>query len=270
MKIIGILNANSDSFFEASRTPDPIEAGDRVVKMIEDGADYVDVGAVSTRPGAEKVSAEEELHRLHPVLTQISTKIGFKGIYARLIVDAMHPEAVIAALNYGVRFFNLYGGIYNHEQAVMLREQLCHVIVYPSHEEKWALPPMKGRLAFFRQQIEHASGVFMQKTHLILDPGIGFGLDAEGSVELAMNFWRFRSFGHPLAIGVSRKRHLGTLVATSAELPPPEARLEAGLAETLMVVNQGAEYVRTHDVLPTWRFFTAWERLRQSKKRRPT
>ena len=260
--IIGILNITPDSFSDGGRYVEAEAAGTYALQMQAQGADLIDVGAVSTRPSAAPVREDEELRRLAPMLDHLCQLVDPN----MLSVDAHSTAAAQLALARGVRILNLYGGFMaDSELPRLLATQGGRAIIYPSHLSCHAQPAMIGREKFFVEQITLAEKAGLRREQLILDPGMGLGLGYAGCLELLRNFYLFTRFSCPLAIGVSRKQHLAKLGGAEYAERDSEMRVEAGLAAAAIAVERGATYVRTHDVRATKQFFTAFDTLRAAR-----
>jgi dihydropteroate synthase len=247
------LNVTPDSFSDGGEFVDPEQAAHRVQQMLVEGADVIDVGAVSTRPGSVVVSASEEVRRLRPILSRLDPSC--------VCIDASSDKAVEFARACGVIRFNLCGGL-----RPMLKDFLqgATVIVYPSHGSCLPGDPVVERNAFFAEQVRLARE--FEVGQLILDPGLGFGLSWSESVSVLRAYPSFRQFDCPLLVGVSRKNHLARLLGRDPKTTLFIQRIEAGLAASALAVLGGASYVRTHDVGQTRRFFDAMVALQQSEE----
>lgn len=262
--IMGVLNATPDSFSDGGCFYENVDAALRHTgRMIDEGADIIDIGGESTRPGASAVSEEEELRRILPIVRAIYKEWGSS---ARLSIDTCKGVVAEAALAEGASMVNCLGGMMWDPRIVGVVARFgCPIVVY--HIRGTPRTMMTGDLTyrdivediseFFRQAIALGEAGGVSRTQFLLDPGIGFGKTVAQNLELIRRLAEFRSFDLPIVVGVSRKAHLGTMLQRALGLPAvpgPLERLEAALAETAIAVRNGARIVRTHDVEPTRRF----------------
>ncbi len=252
------MNVTPDSFSDGGAYLDPKNAVVRATEMISEGADIIDIGAVSTKPGAVIVSSDEEMRRLAPVLEAVITKIDAQS----LSIDASSFEAIELGLAYNVGYLNLCGGLpEDGGDWQRIAESRTRVIIYPNHTSCGSGGVVAARMAFFAQQIQRALGVGISPGRFILDPGVGFGQSYEQCLETIGQFEVFTRLGCETAIGVSRKKHLARLFGQDPQEMVFTDRVEASLAAAAIAVHAGATYVRTHDVAQTKRFFKAYDAL---------
>ena len=264
--VMGILNITPDSFSDGGSYYNNVDkALERVKKMHAEGADIIDIGGESSRPGSEQVSREEELSRVIPVIEAARNTLGEKVL---LSIDTYKADVAREALVKGVNMINSLGGfIFDHDLANVAAEFACPVILYHINGKPKTM--QQGKIfytdviadisAFFLKQINFGIRRSMSREQFILDPGIGFGKTVEQNVEIIRRLNEFAALELPLAIGVSRKSHLGELLKQDlhlSKLPEANQRLEAGLAETAIAVLNGAAIVRTHDIAQTKRFLS--------------
>ena len=244
-KIMGVVNANDDSFFSGSR----FKAQDAIVaieKMMEEGADIIDIGAVSSRPNAAVVSAEEELQRVTPILELIEKE----GLSEKIVfsIDSFEPSVITKALGAGFQIVNDITGFENDEVA-----KLC-----ASYNATAVLMHMQGRpqtmqqnptytnllddiYRFFEERIEKAERFGVKD--IILDVGIGFGKRLEDNIALIKNLEHFMLLEKELLVGASRKSMIDAIFSSSVQ-----ERLPGTLALHLEAFRNGASIVRVHDV----------------------
>ncbi len=263
--VMGILNITPDSFSDGGEYYDTQKAVERAKEMIAEGVDIIDIGGESTRPGAEAVTAEEEIKRVVPVIKAIRYDLDSD---IQISIDTYKSQVAIAALSAGATIVNSLGGFTFDKKLVdVVKEYDCRIIVYHIKGEPRTM--QKGEIVykdvvgdiseFFKQQIDLGIKNGLRKDQFILDPGIGFGKTVEQNIEIIKRLKEFRSFELPILVGVSRKSHLGKLLQTKLqlkELPYPTERLEASLAEAAVAVLNGASIVRTHDILTTRKFLS--------------
>ena len=212
-------------------------------RMVAEGADIIDIGAESTRPyGAEPVSADEELKRLQPVLTEI-VALGIP-----VSIDSMKSAVVAWALDAGAGIVNDVWGLQRDPaMAGLLAAHHCPVIVMHNRDHVDAdIDIMKDIAAFFARSLDIAARVGISPGNIVLDPGIGFGKTSEQSLTALARLEELNAFGLPLLVGASRKRFISSIVPSE-----PQQRLGGSIAAHLMAAKAGARIIRTHDVSET-------------------
>jgi dihydropteroate synthase len=244
---MGILNVTPDSFSDGGKTLDPSRALDLALRMQDEGADLIDVGGESTRPGAVDVPAREETKRVLPVLRVLSKKLKIP-----ISIDTTKAEVALLAVNEGASLVNDISALRGDPRMAETVRRLGVRVV---------LMHMKGRprtmqrnprygdvaaeiLSFFRSRVRFALERGIRRKNLILDPGFGFGKTPRHNLELTRRLWEFKVLDLPLLFGPSRKTTLGVL---TGGLPPNE-RLESTAAAVTAGVLAGADFVRVHDV----------------------
>lgn len=273
--VMGILNVTPDSFSDGGLYFDDVaKAVARVEQMIEEGADIIDIGGESTRPGSASISSEEELKRIIPIISAVSNRFGDKIM---LSVDTYKSSVAREALREGAGMINSLGGfMFDNTLADVAAASGCPVIIYHIQGEPRTMQAgaieysdvIDDIAVFFQKEIYFGLSRGMNREQFILDPGIGFGKTLEHNLEIIKRLQEFQRLDLPLLIGVSRKSHLGKLLQERLGLPHmPGAseRLEASLAETAVAVLKGASIVRTHDVLPTVKFLTVLDALKNDE-----
>ena len=273
--VMGILNVTPDSFSDGGLYFDDIaKAVARVEQMIEEGADIIDIGGESTRPGSTRISPEEELKRIMPIIDAVSHKLGDKVM---LSVDTYKSSVAKEALQAGAKMINSLGGFtFDSTLADVTAAFDCPIVIYHIKGEPQTMAAAsivyKDIIdeigVFFQKQIFHGLSRGMNREQFILDPGIGFGKTLEQNVEIIKRLHEFKLLELPLLIGASRKSHLGKLLQQRlglAQMPGASERLEASLAETAVAVLKGASIVRTHDVLPTVKFLAVLDAIKNDE-----
>lgn len=250
VRVVGILNVTPDSFYDGGRYARPEDAIARAEAMVAEGADSVDVGALSTRPGAgTPLSAEDEWQRLEPVVAPLAARLPVP-----LSIDTYHAETARRALDQGAAIVNDVSGL-THEPALADHAAqagaglvLMHALGVPArmHEPREYGDVAAEVAAFLERQMKVAVERGVPERRIALDPGIGFSKRAEQSVAALRGLTLLTRLGRPVYIGVSRKSFLGTLTGRSVE-----ERLAAGLGVTIAAIALGARIVRTHDVRET-------------------
>ena len=262
VQVMGILNVTPDSFSDGGDFFDARAALARAKEMVKEGVDIIDIGGQSTRPGAEIISVDEELRRVVPVVKAVRKALPLVPIS----VDTNRAIVAEAALHAGATMINSLGGFHFDEMlAGVVAKARCPIVIYHIKGEPASM--QKGTItyknvvrdvdAFFAEQIAIGTKYGVKKNQYILDPGIGFGKSDEHNIKLIREFGYFLKWKLPLLIGVSRKSHLGRIMQTKLglkKMPLPTERIEAGLAEVAIMVQNGASIVRTHDVLATKKF----------------
>lgn len=269
IKIMGILNITPDSFSDGGIYFGNIKKSvDRVSQMLSEGADIIDIGGESTRPGADKVSLNEELRRVLPVIKEVRRKLG-SGF--DLSIDTYKAEVAREALKVGANMVNSVGGfLFDKNMADIVVDINCPIAIYhirgiprSMQKTKIAYKDVIGEIMkFFEEQIDFGIKKGIKRSRFIIDPGIGFGKNVEQNIEIIRRLNEFKKLNLPILIGVSRKSHLGILLKEKLKLdgiPSTDERLEASLAETAIAVLNGATIVRTHDVLETKKFLAVIE-----------
>lgn len=270
--IVGTLNVTPDSFYDGGRFfPDVEKAIARIGEFLKQGADVIDIGGESTRPGSAPVSAEEESTRVIPVIRRLREHFGFSPIIS---VDTHKSQVAGEALDAGADIVNSLGGaLFDSAMAGVIAEYGCPIVIYHIRGNPRVMQEgeiiykdvVRDITAFFEEQISFLVKSGAKKEHCIIDPGIGFGKTVEQNLEIIRRLAEFKTSGLPIMIGVSRKSHLGALLKDALRLsepPPPEERLEASLAETAVAVLNGADMVRTHDVLETRKFLAVIDAIK--------
>jgi dihydropteroate synthase len=257
--IMGIVNVTPDSFSDGGRHPDPARAIEHALSLVEDGADIVDIGGESTRPGAEPVALQVELDRVLPVVTAL------RGLGVAISVDTGKPQAMTAALAGGadmindVNAFRAAGAI----EAVAGSDcGLCVMHMRGEPRSMQAAPEygdVVGEVASFLSARAHAlerAGVASGR--IAVDPGFGFGKTLAHNIALMRGIGAISALGYPLLAGVSRKSMIGAVTGR-----PVDERMAGSVAAALIAVQNGASIVRVHDVAQTRDALKVWEALRQ-------
>ncbi len=240
--VMGILNATPDSFSDGGRFAEVERAVEQAERMIGEGADIVDVGGESTRPGHEPVSAEEERARVVPVIERLAAISPVP-----ISIDTHKAATARAALEAGATIVNdVWGLTRDPEMARVAADFRAPVIVMHNREAADpAIDTIADQLAFFRRSIDIALAAGVREDDVIVDPGIGFGKTFEQNVETLARLGELTVLGRPILLGTSRKSMIGRIL----DLPPDE-RLFGTLATNVAGILAGAAIVRVHDVRP--------------------
>ena len=261
VKIMGVVNANDDSFFAGSRFMAE-DAVAQIYTMIEEGAAVVDIGAVSSRPGAEAVSADEELERIRPICDVVKAeKLYEKAIFS---IDSYTPVVVEYALKSGFSIVNDISGASDERViglAVQYDAKLCIMHMQGTPQTMQNNPHYDDVMVevseFFEERIAKCESMGLDRENIILDVGIGFGKSLEHNLALIKNLSHFRKFGCEILIGASRKSMIDIIIPT-----PTEERLPGTLAIHLKAVENGASIVRCHDVAEHRQTLAVWEMMK--------
>jgi dihydropteroate synthase len=242
--VMGVLNVTPDSFSDGGQFMAPERALAQARRMIEDGADIIDIGAESTRPygDAEPIAAEDELKRLQPILAEV-VSLGIP-----VSIDSMKSAVVAWALDQGASIANDVWGLQRDPgMAALVAARRCPVIVMHNRDRADAsIDIMQDIAAFFARSLEIADGAGISRENIVLDPGIGFGKTPEQSITALARLDELGAFGLPLLVGASRKRFISTITPSE-----PQQRLGGSIAAHLIAAKRGARIIRTHDVSET-------------------
>ncbi len=246
-RIMGVLNATPDSFSDGGLHLDPERALAAGLKMIADGADILDVGGESTRPGAPTISVDEELRRVLPVIAALRSA----QVTVEISIDTSKPEVAAAALSAGATWINDVTGFRDPRMRVLAAERGCTCVVMhlrgtPADmaEKAIYLDVVAEVKAELNSAVEAMLAAGIQRQHIILDPGFGFAKNAAQNLELLARFGELRDLGLPLLAGCSRKSFIG---AASGE-NDARRRLPGTLAAHSAAQLAGARFLRVHDV----------------------
>jgi dihydropteroate synthase len=249
-RVMGILNVTPDSFADGGRYVDPSAAVEAASHMIDEGADLIDVGGESTRPGATPVDAEVEIGRVVPVIEAIRARST-----ARLSIDTSKAEVARVALDAGADMVNDVSALGDPAMLPLLRERrvpavLMHMRGTPrTMQADTRYRDVVGEVvAFLASAVERTVEAGIPDGKILVDPGLGFGKSATGSLALLRRISALARLGRPILIGASRKSFLGAALDL-----PVEERLEASLAVAALAAAHGAHVVRVHDVRATVR-----------------
>ncbi len=249
--VVGILNVTPDSFSDGGRFLDPEVAVAHALRMVEEGADVIDVGGESTRPGSDPAPADEELARVLPVIGAIAAARPELPIS----IDTRKPEVAEAALAAGARIVNDVGagraeGMFEVVRAAGAGMVLMHMLGEPkTMQESPRYDDVVAEVrAFLRDRLEAAEAAGIEPEALVVDPGIGFGKTLEHNLLLLRHLEALTELGRPVMVGPSRKRFIGAILG----LPEGE-RDEGTVGAVVWAVAHGATIVRVHDVRSTVR-----------------
>jgi len=269
-RVMGIVNVTPDSFSDGGSYADARSALRHAEALLAQGADILDIGGESTRPGAPPVPLDEELRRVLPVVREV-VRLGVP-----VSIDTYKPEVMAACLDLGVDIINDVWALRRHgadgrsAEAVVAEHPSCGVCLMHMHRQPQDMQaqPMQGPatpavVAFLAERAAalHARGVARQR--IVLDYGIGFGKTVEQNLELLVHQDMLLSLGYPLLAGWSRKSTLGRLTGQD----DAARRTGASVAAALLAVQRGAHIVRVHDVEPTVQALRVWAAVQAAQQR---
>lgn len=246
-KLMGILNVTPDSFFDKGSYFSLEKAVARGKAIYLEGADILDIGGESTRPGAIPVSAQEELERVVTVIKTLHSCIPIP-----ISIDTNKPEVALAAVEAGASLINDISGFQNPEMqdlAASSGVQICimHMQGTPQNMQKnphYSNGVVSFLIQWFEQQLENLTKKGIKEKQIILDPGIGFGKTVDDNLEILQNLPRLKALGFPLLIGVSRKSFMSKILNKStSELLP------ATIAMNTLLIKAEVDIIRVHDVI---------------------
>ncbi len=244
--LMGILNVTPDSFSDGGEFFDKEKAIERGVEMEEEGAQIIDVGGESSRPGAEGISEEEERKRVIPVIKELRKKvkclISIDTYKARIAEEAIDNGADIVNDISGLRFDSEMIGVLKRNDVPVI---IMHMKGTPKTMQinPYYEDVVKEIKDFFRDRLSYLFQNNIEPERAILDPGIGFGKRQEDNEKIIANLDKFREFNRPILLGISRKSFIGNIL----NLPPKE-RLEGSISSGIIGVVNGAHILRVHDV----------------------
>ncbi|MCH7605154.1 dihydropteroate synthase [Patescibacteria group bacterium] len=248
--VMGVLNVTPDSFADGGLFFETSKAVEHAKQMAFDGADIIDIGGESAKPGSEPISEEEELNRVQPVIKELVKD----GISIPISIDTNKPAVAEKCLEVGARMVNDTTGLKDKDMARVVAQHRIPVVIMhmkgtpktmqadPTYED--VVEEIKE---FMRQRIKVAKEAGIQE--VIIDPGIGFGKTTEHNLQILKRLHEFQELGCPILIGTSRKSFIGNL---TGGLPVTE-RLEGTLVSLAVAIMNGANIVRVHDVKETKR-----------------
>jgi len=261
--VMGILNLTPDSFYDGGRYITEKEVMRRVEQMIREGADIIDIGGESTRPGARKISWEEEVKRTIPYIKKITrlfkVPISIDTYKAKVAKEAIESGAEMVNDISGLRFDPDMAGVVSSNKVFLV---IMHIKGTPRNMQD--NPQYENLMAeiisYLKESLKIAESAGINLKKVIVDPGIGFGKTVEHNLFILKNLKELRVLGRPILIGVSRKSFIGKVLNL-----PLEERLPGSLAATCIGLVGGARVVRCHDVKETRQVVDLAEAILQSK-----
>ncbi len=255
--IMGILNVTPDSFSDGGKYFSFEDATNQAIRMEKEGADIIDIGGESTRPGATSISAEEEKNRVIPVIEELIKKIKIP-----ISIDTYKSEVAKQALDLGVLMVNDITAFRGDKKlADVIRDYNVSVCLMhmKGKPRSMQINPSYNDVVleiydFLKERANFAISYGIQKEKIIVDPGLGFGKRTgkgiEDNCEILKKLSELKKLGYPICIGASRKTFIGNICGRTSQLPV-EDRLEGSLAATCVAILNGADIVRVHDVKET-------------------
>jgi dihydropteroate synthase len=238
--IVGVINVTPDSFFADSRHPEASDAIATASRLVAEGADVIDIGGESTRPGHVPVDAAEELARALPVVRELSSRLSVP-----ISIDTYKAKVAEQALAAGAKIVNDVWGLSRDPAmaATVAAHDAAVVIMHNREKADPALDIVDEIEAFFDKALERAAAAGIRKDRIVLDPGIGFGKTFEQNLTVLARLEEIAGWGFPVLLGVSRKSFIGKLVPSV-----PGERLPATIAANVIGMLAGVAIVRVHDV----------------------
>lgn len=263
--VMGVLNVTPDSFSDGGRFTSPDTALEAARQIVADGADVIDVGGESSRPGAHPVPEEEELRRIVPVLERLAPECPIP-----ISIDTCKPAVARRALQLGAKIVNDVGAASDPEMVRVLSESDCGYVLmhrkgtpanmqtHPSYDDAVA-----EICDFLARHVDYLSRNGVGTGRIAIDPGFGFGKYWEHNRQLLLNLGKFQRIGRPILVGLSRKSFIGQITGD-----PPYQRGAGSLAVETLAMWFGAGIVRTHDVASAKRAAATIAALRSGAKPR--
>ena len=237
--IMGILNATPDSFSDGGRYNDLEHAINHAKQMVQDGADIIDIGGESTRPGFQVVPIEQEIERVVPIIKAISQTVNVP-----ISIDTYKSEVAQQAIEAGATIINdIWGAKADPKMAEVAASYNVPIILMHNRENKNYRHLIDDMITDLLESVSIVKAAGVKDENIILDPGIGFAKDFEDNIEVMKNLEQFKALGYPFLLATSRKRFIGRVLDL-----PPEERDEGTGATTCLGIQKGCDIVRVHDV----------------------
>ncbi len=261
--LMGIVNVTPDSFYDGSRYQDARKASDRVLELEDEGADIIDIGGESTRPGSEGVSEDEEGQRVIPVIERVAPRINVP-----ISIDTQKPGVARSAIRAGADIINDISALSGDDNMadVAAREAVPVIIMHmqgtprnmqdnPNYDDLFG-----EIIAFLHERIHRAVAKGVDENKIIVDPGIGFGKSVDHNLEIVRDLWRLRSLGRPILLGPSNKSFIGKVLEAEKD-----DRHEGTAASLVAAILSGANILRVHDIAGMKRFAEMAAAIRAGK-----
>ncbi|PQD93973.1 dihydropteroate synthase [Pradoshia eiseniae] len=237
--IMGILNMTPDSFSDGGRYNAVDTALERACQLVQDGADIIDIGGESTRPGYEQISAEEEIERVVPIIERLA-----KEVDVPISIDTYKAEVARAALKAGAHIINdIWGAKADPHMAKVAAETGAPIILMHNRQEKPYENFIRDALNDLYESIQITKKAGVKDSQIILDPGIGFAKNLQENLLMMRNLNVIAGLGYPVLLGTSRK----SMIGNTLKLPVKE-RIEGTIASVCLGIQQGCQIMRVHDV----------------------
>ena len=237
--IMGILNMTPDSFSDGGRYNAADAALERALQLVQDGADIIDIGGESTRPGYERITSEEEIARVIPIIERLAREIDVP-----ISIDTYKADVARAALKAGAHIINdIWGAKADPEMAKVAAESGAPIILMHNRKEEPYQDFMRDALNDLYESIQLVKGAGVKDGQIILDPGIGFAKNLEENLVMMRNLHIITGLGYPVLLGTSRK----SMIGNTLDLPVGE-RVEGTIASVCLGIQQGCRIMRVHDV----------------------
>jgi dihydropteroate synthase len=256
--LMGILNVTPDSFSDGGAWQGVDQALRHALEMVEGGADIIDVGGESTRPGAAEVSIADELDRVLPVIERLRVEVDVP-----ISIDTHKPELMLAAVQAGAGMINDVNALQTEgafDAALSLRVPVCLMHMQGQPRTMQRQPHYDDVVAAVSDYLVQRAAAMVQagfrQRDIVLDPGFGFGKTLEHNIELFQAIPRLAELGYPLMVGVSRKSMLGAITGQ-----PTASRIHASVAAAMLAAQSGASILRVHDVKATLDALKVWQAL---------
>lgn len=258
--VMGILNVTPDSFSDGGDFVDRKAAVAHALEMEQDGADIIDIGGESTRPGHEPISSEEEQSRVLPVIRQLASQLSVP-----ISIDTYKASTAWLALKAGAKIVNDVWGFQREPAIASIAAEFGATVVMMHNRTEIdpTLDIIDELRTFFDRSIEIARKAGIPDEKIILDPGIGFGKTFEQQLAALHRLGEVKAFGFPVLVGVSRKSLLGRLHDRSVA---PRDRLFGTIASHVMAISSGADIVRVHDVTPHMEAIRVADAIRKGRR----
>lgn len=252
--LVGILNITPDSFYDGGRHFSPDAAIRRGVDLAGEGARWIDVGGMSSRPGAGEISADEEIRRIEPVIAELVLRC--RGTW--ISVDTYRAEVARRALAAGATAVNDISALGDPAMTQILVDAKCPVVLMhmqgtpatmqdaPAYDDVWG-----EIIRFFEERMDRFVRAGGNENRIVLDPGVGFGKNLEHNVEILRGLSKIHSMGRPVMLGCSRKSFIHHLTGAAVS---PDRRLPGSLAAAAAAILHGVQFLRVHDVADTAQF----------------
>jgi len=237
--VMGILNVNPDSFSDGGKYNEVDKAVERAIQMVEDGADIIDIGGESTRPGYTEISVEEELERVLPIIERLKMEVEVP-----LSIDTYKGEVARQSLRAGAHVINdIWGAKRDSNMAAIAAEYQAPLILMHNRDNLNYTSFLEDVVSDLQESIDIAIGAGVSNEKIILDPGIGFAKDLNGNLEMMRGLDRLVAMGYPVLLATSRKSLIGNVLNL-----PVEERIEGTGATICYGIQKGCQLIRVHDV----------------------